>query len=172
MRIQFSADDVRLDMEREEDGKLAPEVAAARNGTALIELTRTELQELLVSVVQSAVEEHGVKIQSADLALSSIGERAVACSLHLRAMKMLVSVEVTIAARADVDEHLTLRISGLKATGDGLIDSIAASVLDTKLAEHEGRAFDLAPRALRHVKLSDLRVDAGDPMRISAGFGV
>jgi hypothetical protein len=170
MRILFSADDVKLDITRD-SGKLVPSVAAARDGTALIELTRAELQSLLASLAQAAVEEHGAKIQSADLALASAGDRALTAKLKLKAKKSVVSVDITIDARAEVDEHLTVRISGLQASGEGFIDAMVAGALNAKLAEHEGRTFDLAPDALKNIRLTRIEVDAGDPLRITAGFG-
>ena len=172
MRIQFSADDVRLAIGRDSGGKISPTVTAAQHGAASIELTRAELESFLVALVQTAVEEHGAKIQSAELTLAPVGDRAIACSLRLRATKLLVGVDLKIGALAEVDEHLSLRISGLKATGDGLIDSIVAGVLDARLEDHEGRTFELAPRALENVKLTDLKLEAGDPVRISAAFEV
>src|SRR4051812_49288597 len=169
MRIQLSADGVELDFARRDDGKLSTSVAAARDGSVSIEITRAELRTLLLALARPLVEEHGAKIESADLTLASAGERALTARLAIRANKIL-SVDVVIDARVDIDERLTLQLSNLSASGRGPIDSIVAGALRPKLAELDGRRFDLAPEALSNVRLSGLSVDAGDPLRISGRF--
>lgn len=170
MRIQFTADDVRLDVSRSADGKPLPSVAAARNGTVLIELTKAELQGLLMAFAQAALDEHGGKIESADLDLSSAGDRAVRASLRVKASKMLVSAIVTLEARAEVDEHLAVKLSNLRAVGDGLVGSAVAGMLRARLGDYEGRTFDLAPGVLDNIKLSTCKIEVEDPVRISARF--
>src|SRR5436190_801078 len=116
MRIQLSADSVKLDIARDDDGNLSPAVAAARDGKLSIELSRAELQDLLIAVARPLVEEHGARIESADLELASAGERALTARLRIRAQKLILSVDVAIDARVDVDEHLALTLSGLSAS--------------------------------------------------------
>ena len=170
MRIQFAAEDVRLDVVRADNGKFSPILAGARNGTVLIELTKAELQSLLMAFVQAALDEHGAKILSGDLNLSSAGDRAVRASLRVTVKKMLVNVTVTIEARAEVDEHLAVTISDFRVLGDGMVDSLVAGMLRARLESHEGRVFNLTPKALKNVKLSKLRIQSDELVQIVAAF--
>lgn len=170
MRIQFSADDVKLDVSMASGGKFQPVLSTARNGTVLIEITRSELQGVLMAFAQAAADEQKAKIESADLVLAQAGDRSVLATLRVKAKKMMVGVGVTVEGRADFDERLGVTLSGLKANGDGMVGSMVAGLLGSKLKQHEGRTVDLAPPALRNVRLRDLKVDASDPLRLTAAF--
>jgi hypothetical protein len=170
MRIQFSADDVKLAVTKAAGGKFEPVLSTARNGSVLIELARGELQGMLMAFAQAAADEQKARIESADLSLSQAGERSVHAVLRVKAKKMMVGVGVIVEGRADVSDRLSVTLSGLKATGEGMVGGMVAGLLGGKLKEHEGREFDLAPPALRNVRLHDLKVEAGDPLRITAAF--
>jgi len=170
MRIHFSADDVKLDVTKAAGGRFDPVVTGAHDGSLLIELTRAELQGILMAFAQAAAAEQGAKIESAELSLSQAGERAVSATLRVKAKKMFVGVGVTVQGRADVNEQLKVTLSNLAANGDGTVGGMVAALLGGKLKEHDGKQFDLAPPALKNVRLKDLKVDAGDPLRITASF--
>lgn len=170
MRINFSADDVKLDVAKNAQGQLAPALAGARNGQVLVELTKAELQGMLLAFAQAGAAEQGAKVESTDLTLGQAGDRAVTASLRVKAKKSFVPVVITVEGRADVDDRLNVRLSNLKATGEGMVGPMVAGVLNGKLREHEGKQFALAKDALKNLRLSGLKVDAGDPVRISANF--
>jgi hypothetical protein len=170
MRINFSADDVKLDVAKNAEGKLAPALAGARDGSVLVEITRAELQGMLMAFAQAAAAEQGAKIESADLTLAQAGDRAVAASLRIKAKKSFIPATVVVEGRADVDERLNVRLSGLRCDGEGMVGGVVAGLLGGKLKQFEGREFDLAPPALKKLKLTGLKVEAGDPLRLSAGF--
>jgi hypothetical protein len=170
MQIRLAADDVRLDVAKDARGQLTPSLAAARNGTLLVEFTKAELQHLLLAFAQAGAAEQGVKIESADLTLASAGPRAVTASVRVRAKKGFIPATLVIDGRADVDEQLAVTLSGLRATGEGVVGSMVSGVIGGKLREHEGKRFDLRPAALRSLRLRGLQVDPGDPLRVSAAF--
>ncbi|MDB5297530.1 MAG: hypothetical protein JWO31_3513 [Phycisphaerales bacterium] len=170
MRIHFSADDVKLDVAKAAGGQFAPTLASAKNGSVLIELAKAELQGFLMAFAQAAAAEQGAKIESAELTLRQAADRAVAATLRVKAKKAFVPATVTVDGRADVDDRLTVTLSGLRAAGEGMVGSMVAGLLEGKLKQFEGKAFDVAPPALRNVRLRDLKVDAGDPVRLTAAF--
>jgi hypothetical protein len=170
MRINFSADDVKLDVAKDPAGKLTPALAGARNGTILLELTRAELQGMLMAFAQAAAAEQGAKIESADLTLSQAGDRAVSASLRIKAKKSFIPATIVVDGRADVDEQLNVRLSGLQCSGEGMVGGVVAGLLGGKLKQFEGREFDLAPPALKKLRLTGLKVDAGDPLKVSAQY--
>lgn len=170
MRISFSADDVKLDVARNAKGDLMPSLAGARNGAVLIELTRAELQGMLMAFAQAAAAEQGAKIESADLTVTQAGDRAVMAMLRVKAKKSFIPATVVVEGRADVDERLNVTLSGLRCTGEGMVGSVVAGVLGAKIKPFEGREFHLAPEPLKNVRLEGLKVEAGDPVRLSAAF--
>jgi hypothetical protein len=171
MRIQVSADDVQLAVVRGTEGSFSPTIQSARNGSALLELNRSELEDGLMAFVQAAVDEYGAQIQSAELSLSSVSDLALAASLKIKGRKLL-NFTVTIAARAAVDKQLAVTISRLRAQGDGLTGVAVARLIGPKLKAYEGVSFDLAPEVLKNVRLTGLRVEAADRVCISAAFQV
>lgn len=170
MRINFSADDVALDVAKNAAGQLAPSLAGARNGSVLVELTRAELQGMLMAFARAAAAEQGAKVESADLTLAQAGDRAVTATLRVRAKKAFIPATVTVDGRADVDDRLNVRLSGLRCAGDGMVGGVVAGVIGAKLGAFEGRDFALAPDALRNLRLTGLKVEAADPVRLSAAF--
>lgn len=170
MRIHFAADDVRLDVTKAVGGAFAPTLAAARNGSVLIELAKSELQDLLIAFAQAAAAEQGAKVESADLTLTQAGDRAVAATLRVKAKKSFIPAVVTVDGRADVDERLSVTLSNLRCAGEGVVGGAVAGLLEGKLRQYEGRTFDVAPAALRNARLTGLKVDATDPVRLTAAF--
>ena len=172
MRIHLSADDVKLDVTKAAGGAFAPALAAARNGSVLIEFARAELQGMLLAFARAAAAEQGATVESADLTLAQAGERAVAITLKVRARKSFIpaAVAVTVDGRADVDERLAVTLSNLRCAGEGMVGGAVAGLLGGKLRQYEGRAFDVAPPALRNVRLTGLKVEADDPVRLTASF--
>jgi hypothetical protein len=170
MRFSFSADDVKIDVSKNATGELAPSLAGARNGSVLVELTRAELQGMLMAFAQAGAAEQGAKVESAELSLTQAGDRAVAATLRVKAKKAFIPATIVVEGRADVDERLNVTLSGIKCVGEGMVGSVVAGVLSAKIKPFEGRVFPLAPDALKNVRLEGLKVDAADPVRLSATF--
>jgi hypothetical protein len=169
MKIQFSADDVRLDVAKDPGGKFVPSVASSNNGSLLVEFGKTELESMLLAFAKAAAAEQGVKIESAELSLAQAGERAVEGTVRVKARQMM-SVTVIITGRADVDEKLNVTLSNLSAKGEGFAGTVAAGFLGSKLKPYEGRRLPLAGEYLKNVRLTSLKLDAGDPLRVTAQF--
>jgi hypothetical protein len=103
--------------------------------------------------------------------LRSRSERALDVAVKVRAKKLFLSANVRINGSAEIDEQLTARLSGLSCTGDGTLGSLACGFLTPHLQRFEGRAFPLLALSLGDVRLRDVRVAAGDELRVSARFG-
>lgn len=170
MKINIQADNVRLDVAKDSKGRLQPSIAKAQYGLLLVEFAKAELESMLLAFAQAAAADQGVNIQSAELTLSSTGSLGVQGSVRVKAKKAFVPVTVTVSGRADVDDRLNVTISNLATDGEGMIGSMVAGLIKGKLAGHEGRRFALAGEQLKNVRLQDLKVDAGDPLRITAKF--
>ncbi|HEX8915157.1 MAG TPA: hypothetical protein VF796_22590 [Humisphaera sp.] len=170
MKIQFSADDVKVNVAKDAKGQLAPSLAAARNGYLLLEITRAELKGMLMAFAEAAAKEQGAKVEDAELTLSSVGPRAVAASLRVKAKKSFIPAVVTVEGQADIDERLTVTLSNLRAAGEGMVGGVVGGLIGAKLKEFEGKRLDVAPPAIRNVRLHELRLDPADPVRVTAQF--
>jgi hypothetical protein len=170
MKLQFSADDVKVSVAKDAKGQLAPSLAGARNGYLMLEITRAELQGMLMAFAEAAAAEQGAKVDSADLTLAPAGARAVTASLRVKARKSFIPAVVTVDGRAEVNERLGVTLTGLKAVGEGMVGGVVGGLINAKLREFEGKTLDIAPPALKNVRLHELRVDPGDPVRITAQF--
>ena len=70
----------------------------------------------------------------------------------------------------EIDDALNAIFSRLKCEASGMIGSMAAGFIRPQLVKLQERPFPLASLPLAGVKLRDLKIDAGDPLRLQAWF--
>jgi hypothetical protein len=66
---------------------------------------------------------------------------------------------------------MTVRLSNLRFSGDGMMANLAGGFIRPKLSALEGRTFPLAGLALGEITLREVQIHAGDTLRVSAQFG-
>ena len=110
-------------------------------------------------------------MESTELVLTPIGERSVQASVRVKAKKSFIPATVNVIGKMDVDDMLNATFSAISCSGDGMIGSVVAKVLDGKLQPFNGRTFPLAGQYLQNIRLQSLKLQTGDPLRISATFG-
>ena len=140
-------------------------------GLVDVGLARADRENLVGVGADAAAWEQGVTMGEVRIALQTRGERALDVTVQVRAKKLFLSANVRLSGSVASDEHLNARLSGLACTGEGALGSLACGFLTPHLQRFDGREFSLLALPLGEVKLRDVRVAAGEELRVSAQFG-
>lgn len=143
----------------------------AAQGAVTVEARLADLEALAQSLVASAAAKQGVEIKSTHLKFTSRGPRALAFEAEVAAKMFIMTAKVAVAGTLELDDQLNARLSGLACRGEGMIASAANALLKPRFAEIEHRTFPLLALTLGEVKLRDVRLDAGEALRVHAEFG-
>ncbi|MEO6870730.1 MAG: hypothetical protein ABI233_00750 [Chthoniobacterales bacterium] len=171
INLDCRATNVSLGQGRDRNGNLLLLLQSAVEGSVSINVSLSDLEDLLRAGAKAAAVEQGVTVEDVRLELRSRGERALDVVVHVRAKKLFLSATVRISGSADVDEHLTARVSGLTCAGEGTLGSLACGFLTPHLERFNGREFPLMALPLGEVRLRDVQVSAGSGLQVSARFG-
>lgn len=168
--LQCRARDVSIGQATDRTGNLVLVLQNAAEGSINIGLTTSDLENLVRAGARAAAAQQGVTIEEVRIQLRSRNERALDVTVQVRAKKLFLSANVRISGSAEIDEQLNARLAGLSCTGDGTLGSLACGVLTPYLQRFDGREFPLLALSLGGVKLRDVRVAAGEELRVSAQF--
>jgi hypothetical protein len=146
-------------------------LANAQDGQIDLKIDKRDLQALLLSAATQAAKEQGVTIQDLKLELTSKGPRAVAVRADVKAKKMMMSGQITIRGRADLNDQLVATLSDLSCDGQGVVGIMAAAFLRERLKKLEGQAFSLMALSMGDVSLRDLQLKINGAVEVTARFG-
>ncbi|MDB5296236.1 MAG: hypothetical protein JWO31_2219 [Phycisphaerales bacterium] len=172
-QVEFglTAEDVGLAFAKDKSGRPLLVLTDAAAGKVDARVAAADIQTLALAAASAAAAQQGIKVQSVDVDLRQEGKRSVVADVRVKAKKMMVSGVVRITARLDVDDALTATVSGLNCTGEGVVGSLVAGVVQPKLKAHEGHKVPLVAFSLGDVTLRDLTIDVKDGLRVAARFG-
>jgi hypothetical protein len=169
--LSLSAREVQLGQGKDSTDQIVLSLASAADGKIEISATQTDLETLIAKLAKEQAAKQGITIDDVRLKLRQKSAESVAAEVDLRAKKLFLSASIRVTGQLDLDDQLNLKVSGLNCTGDGGIATMACGILTPYLRKIEGREIPLMSLSLGHVRLRDVRVDVGDKLRITAGFG-
>lgn len=169
--LNIGARDVVLRQTRDENGDIVLLLHRASEGRLALSLSQADLETLIAQIAKNEAGKQGVTIEDARLQLRSLGPRSMEGEVELRARKLFVRATIRIAARLEIDDQMVARICDLTCAGEGMIATLACSVLVPHLRKIEGRAFELMALSLGEVRLHDVRLEVNDAVKITAEFG-
>jgi hypothetical protein len=156
---------------RDEEGKIILLLRNAAEGKLEVGVALADLEALVLAGAKAAGAAHGVSVEDVRIELRAQTERALELMVQVRAKKLFLSATVRITGRAEIDEQLDARLVGLECTGDGTLGTLACGFIVPHLQRFDGRAFSLLALPLGEMKLRDIRIAAGDDLRVTAEFG-
>jgi hypothetical protein len=169
--LQLRASGVKLDFGRDKDGQPLLVLTDAKEGHVEAKMSKDDLKSLARRAAEMAAKPQGIKIEDLDLNLTSEGERSLTADVRVKAKKMMVSGVLKITGKVDVDDQLNATLSKLDVDGEGMVGTMAAGLVKSKLKPFEGKVFPLMTFSLGDVTLRDLKVDAKKDVQVSAEFG-
>jgi len=169
--LGLKAKGVKLDFAKDKKGQPLLVLADAREGQAEAKISKADIQSLVMAVAGAAAKQQGVTIQEIQLDLASEGERSIAADVRVKAKKMMMSGVIHLKGRADVDDDLNATLSDLSCTGEGVVGSMAAGLVQGKLKAYDGKQIPLMAFSLGDVTLRDLTIDTKGGLHVTAKFG-
>ncbi|MBV8900438.1 MAG: hypothetical protein JOY92_10060 [Verrucomicrobia bacterium] len=171
MHLDLSAGDVSFDYDRDHEGHPLLVLAAAEAGRVAIEISRGDLEALLLAEAKTAAAKQGVAVENAALDLVPINQRSVAIAARVTAKKLIARATVEVKGQLAVDDELNATLSALSCAGEGIVGGLAGNLIRPYLERFNNTKLPLAAVSLGTIHLHDLRIGAGDSLKVQATFG-
>ena len=170
--LDLSARGVKLDFARDKNKKPLLVLADAREGRVEAKMSKADIEAAIKSIAGKVAKQQGIVLQDLDLKLTSESDRSVAVEVRVKAKKMIMSGVISVKGRLDLDDELNATVSGLSASGEGVIGSMASGIVQNKLKPYDGKKFPLMAFSLGDTTLRDLSISAkGANLQVTAAFG-
>lgn len=151
------------------DGALV--LANATRGSIALSVAREALETLLHQLAKGAAEKQGVEVKKTKLELTSRGPRALSFRCAVTAKLFVMSADLELSGKFDLDEQLNARLSGLELGGDAMITKLAGGFIRPHLDKLEGRVVPLLAFSLEELQLRDVEIATAAGLEIRAKFG-
>ena len=172
MVLGLTAADAKLELRRDKKGQPMLALAGAEDGQVSLELSRKDLDTLLLQTARETAGKYGVAVDRTRLKLDMVGERSLRIDLKVDVrLAALLPAGLRVKARIDVDDKLNGKVVRLNCEGDQLLGPLISSVIDPQLKKYEGKTKPLVGFAFGKMKLRDLRIDVEDGFKLNAAFG-
>jgi hypothetical protein len=171
INLHAQARDVRVGQARDENQNVVLVFQDAAEGSVEVALTIRDLEAVILAVAKTEAARHGVSIEKVELELHARTERSLDLVAQVRAKKLFLTAAVKIAGSVEIDDAMNAHIAKLNCDGEGNLGTLACGFLTPHLRRFEKRTFPLAAHSLGEIKLRDVRVTAGQELRVTARFG-
>lgn len=171
LSLSISATAVQLGQDKDSNGQIVLSLESVAQGNIKISMRQSDLETLLANLAQKQASKQGVTIDGVQLTLRQESAHSLAVEVRLRARKLFLTASLRVTGKLDLDDQLTLKISGLKCTGDGGIATMACGILKPHLEKFDEREFPLMSLPLKGISLRDVRLAVDDSLSITAEFG-
>jgi hypothetical protein len=171
VNLSLSAREVQLDQGKDSNEQIVLSLKSATDGNIEISMLQTDLEALIAELAQNQAGKQGITIDGVQLKLRQKNVHSFAAEVHLRARKLFLSASIRVTGQLDLDDHLNLKISDLKCTGDGGMATLACGILTPYLQKINGREFPVMSLPLGEVRLRDVRLAVDQNLTITAEFG-
>ena len=170
LEMELKANGVKLDFGRDKKGQPLLVLADAKEGHVQARMSKADIESLARTAAEMAAGQQGIKIEGLDLKLTQEGKRSIAAEVRVKAKKLMVSGVIHLTGKLDIDDELNATVSGLECTGEGMIGTMAAGLVKSKLKPYDGAVFSLMTFSLGDVTLRDLKIDVKDSVQVTAEF--
>lgn len=171
VHLDLSAGDVFFNYDRDREGRPLLLLAAAEAGRVAVEISRGDLEALLLAQATAAAASQGVTVEKTALSLVPIDQRSVAIAVRVTARKLFARATVEVKGQLNVDDQLNAKLSALSCEGEGIVGGLAGNLIRPHLERFNNTALPLMAISLGTVRLHDLRIDVAGPLRMQATFG-
>lgn len=171
VNLTLEGQGVSFDYDRDDVGKPLLLFASARSGNVAIEISKSDLDQLVLAAAKAGAARQGAQIQKASLSLSQLDPTTIAFSANVAAKKAIMSATIVIEGKLSIGSSLDLTLSDLTCTGQGMMGNMACGFIRPHLEKINNQTFSLASLSMGGVGLRDLRVTAGESLRITAALG-
>lgn len=168
MNARFSG--AQAEFVRDGKGAFFLRLLSAASGEVDVTIAHADLEKALQAAAAEAAGKHGAEVKSAQLQLETPTPRTLVFRAAVTAKVFIMKTTVRVRGRADLDDELNARLSGLAAEGEGMLSSIVESGLRPHLAKLENESFALGGLVAGGLRVSDVAISAGTTVRLRASF--
>lgn len=171
VHLDLSASDVLFDYDRDHEGRPLLLLVAAETGRVVVEISRGDLESLLLAEAKAAAAKQGVTVEKTALDLVPIDQRSLAIAARVTAKKLFARATVEVKGQLRVDDNLNAKLSALSCEGEGIVGGLAGNLIRPYLERFNNTELPLTAVSLGTVHLHDLRIEASASLKVQATFG-
>ncbi|HWE02473.1 MAG TPA: hypothetical protein VG326_08675 [Tepidisphaeraceae bacterium] len=168
--MHLSATDARFDIERDEHGKPMVMMSDAKRASFSFQAGNEDIERMLVTDLNGAVERYHVTFQSAKLKLEAVNNRSIDIDLKLTAKVAFVPAGMHFQAHVEIDDEMYAKLSSLKCEGDEALGPLIVGLIRPGLRKYEGKSRLVFSFPTGQLKLRDVKIQGGDEIKIGASF--
>lgn len=149
-----------------------PSEDAPVTGNARVAVSRDGLAGTVRGLLTVALAGNGIQLTDFDLQIDQTGPRDAAIAIEASIKKgMFLSAKITATAAAAVDAQMVLTVGDVQLSSGNPIVGALLGTMKGRVEEVAGRRIDLAGALPPGVRLSDVRLDVGDEIVLTAQLG-
>lgn len=145
-----------------------PTESAPVTGSARLSVSAAALEQAVERVATQVARGHGLTLTKLDAQFAPAGSNGVAVTVHAQVRKGVLSATVEAGANATVDDALGVTLSDVRATSRNPVVAALLVAARSRVERYEGRRMDLAASLPAGVRLTDVRVEVGTDLVLSA----
>ena len=169
--VGMSASDAKLDFRRDKRGQPMLTLSDARDGRLSLEVTKKDIDALLLKAAREAAGKYGVTVDRTKLKLDVVDGRSMRADLKVDTRIGFLPAGLRFKARVDVDDKLNGRIKTLSCEGDQLLGPIISGIINPALKKYEGKNRPLVGFPWGKMKLQDFDLRMDDAFHLDVTFG-
>ncbi|MGF0116285.1 hypothetical protein ACQFYA_08160 [Promicromonospora sp. Marseille-Q5078] len=148
-----------------------PDDAHPVSGQARVAVSRAGLVATVHGLLAVSLQSQGITLSDLDVQVDSHGPRAAGLRIEAKIRKGFLSAGVSATASASVDAAMVLSVGDVRiSSGNPLVAAMLGAVRGrVEAAAH--RRVDLAAALPPGVRLTDVRLDVGEELVVSARLG-
>jgi hypothetical protein len=170
MNMQLTGEDVRFELQRDKDRRPLLMMTDAASGTVHFDAATADLEKVMLASARENSGSRGIYVRSLQLKFTSRGPRALDAELYVKTLVGFVPAGIRFSARVDVDEKMNARVHHLDVEGDEIFGPLISAFIRPGLAKYEGKTKPLIGFPNEAVRLTDVRIKAGDRVTMDAVF--
>ncbi|PRZ05712.1 hypothetical protein BCE75_107200 [Isoptericola sp. CG 20/1183] len=141
-------------------------------GSARLAVSREGLAGTVRGLLTVALAGNGIQLTDFDMQIDQTGPRDAAIAIEASIKKgMFLSAKITATASAAVDAHMVLTVGDVQLSSGNPIVGALLGAVKGRVEAVAGQRIDLAEALPPGVRLTDVRLDVGDEIVVSAQLG-
>ncbi|HEX8522202.1 MAG TPA: hypothetical protein VF669_08090 [Tepidisphaeraceae bacterium] len=171
LNLKVNAKGLQFEFDRDKKGKPVLVLTDAKTGKVDARISKADIEFLVTEAATLAAKEQGITVQDLELNLQSNGPRSIAADVRVKAKKLMMSGVIHITGNLDIDDELNATVTNLQCSGEGMIGSAAAGIVQKKIKPYNGTTIPLMTFSLGDLTLRDLKIDLKKDLHVTANFG-
>jgi hypothetical protein len=145
-----------------------PDEAHPVHGSARVAIPVRDLEAAAERIGSQVAAANGLRLTRLDLRLTPAGANGVAVVVEAQVKKSLLSATVEAGMTATVDDALGVTVRDVKVSSRNPVVAALLGAARSKVERYDGRRFDLVAELPAGLRLTDVSVDVGNDVVLTA----